>query len=181
MRQRRRLRISRSYRCFSGVFSVVSAVAIASTSTDVAYTEEPIVLAISNFAFIDPSGEIRDQRADHARRLTALGATLEDALSTSNKVNIVPLACHGEECTAMAAGLETLSLEAKSAGAQYLLIGEVRKMSTLVGGLKFAVLDLATNRPTCDRFLSYRGDTDEAWERAARYAVSEIKNHCLPT
>lgn len=180
MRRRQRLRILKSYRVFSGVFSLVLAVAIASTLTDVAYTEEPAVLAISTFAFIDTSGEIRDQRADHARRLTELGATLEEAFSTSNKIDIVQLTCHGKECTAMAAGLEALSLEAKRAGAQYLLIGEVRKMSTLVGGLKYAVLDLATNRPTCDRFLSYRGDTDEAWERAARYAASEIQNHCLP-
>ena len=181
MRQRRRLRISRSCRFFvSGGFSLMLTIAIGSTSTDVAYTAEPTVLAISNFAFIDTSGEIRDQRFEHARRLTALGATLVDALSTSERISIVPLACQGGECTATAAGMEALSLEARRAGAQYLLIGEVRKMSTLIGGLKFAVLDLATNRPTCDRFLSYRGDTDEAWQRAASYAASEIEKHCLP-
>lgn len=181
MHQLRRLRMSKFYLFLvSGGFSLVFTIAIASSSADVAHTAEQTALAISDFAFIDTSGEIRDQRDEHARRLTALGATLEDALSTSDGINIVPLACEGGECSAIAAGLEALSLEARSAGAQYLLIGEVRKMSTLVGGLKFAVLDLATNRPTCDRFLSYRGDTDEAWQRAARYAASEIKKHCLP-
>lgn len=181
MRQERCLRIPMSCRFFvSSGFSLMLTIAMGSTSAGVAYTAEPAVLAISDFAFIDTSGEFRDQRDEHARRLTALGATLENALSASNRINIVPLACEGGECTAMAVGLEALSLEARRAGARYLLIGEVRKMSTLVGGLKFAVLDLATNRPTCDRFLSYRGDTDEAWQRAASYAASEIARHCLP-
>ncbi|WP_425248644.1 DUF2380 domain-containing protein [Chelativorans salis] len=64
--------------------------------------------------------------------------------------------------------------------AGYLLIGEVHKMSTLVGWVKFAVLDLNSNRPVCDRFLSYRGDNDEAWRQAAAFAVRDIERHCIP-
>ena len=65
-------------------------------------------------------------------------------------------------------------------GATLLLVGEVRKTSTLVGWMKFAVLDLSRKVATCDRFLTYRGDTDEAWRRAARFAADDIRRHCIP-
>jgi len=141
---------------------------------------EPVTLAITDFDFRDTSGEVRDQSAEHARRLDALGITLRESLSAGRAMTVVPLACQAGRCTARTAGLEAVSIEAKEAGAKYLLIGEVQKLSTLVGGVKFAVLDLASNKPICDRFLSYRGDTDEAWRRAAEFAAHDIERHCLP-
>lgn len=141
---------------------------------------EPATLATSGFDFRDTSGEARDQRAEHAKRLKVLGTALQEGLSTSGRMNVVPLTCGGGKCTARTAGLEALSVQAREAGARYLLVGEVQKMSTLVGGVKFAVLDLASNKPTCDRFLSYRGDTDEAWRRAGAFAAQDIEKRCLP-
>ncbi len=66
------------------------------------------------------------------------------------------------------------------AGATLLLVGEVHKTSTLVGWMKFAVLDLRRRTATCDRLLTYRGDTDEAWHRAAQFAVRDIERNCIP-
>ncbi len=160
--------------------SLALAAVIAAIPTNLVMAADPTIVATTNFGFIDTSGEVKDQHAEHAKRLKRLDATVRNALSTTDDIEVAPLACEGARCTASAVGLETLSLEARKAGANYLLIGEVRKMSTLIGGLKFAVLDLTTNKPTCDRFLSYRGDTDESWQRAAIYAASEIKTHCLP-
>ena len=53
-------------------------------------------------------------------------------------------------------------------------------MSTLVGWVKFAVLDLGDNKAVCDRYLTYRGDTDEAWRRAAKFTTRDIEEHCIP-
>lgn len=53
-------------------------------------------------------------------------------------------------------------------------------MSTLIGWMKFAVIDLDMNNALCDRFLSYRGGTDEAWQRATRGMLRDIENHCCP-
>ncbi|MGK6314269.1 DUF2380 domain-containing protein [Neorhizobium sp. DT-125] len=156
------------------------AVAAAGTSSGLAGAAEPMTLAITDFDFRDTSGEVKDQSAEHAKRLKALGTTLQESLSASRRMNVVPLTCGAGKCTAGTAGLETLSVQARNVGAGYLLIGEVQKLSTLVGGVKFAVLDLASNKPTCDRFLSYRGDTDEAWRRAAAFAAKDIEKHCLP-
>ena len=140
---------------------------------------EVVTLATAGFDFIDTSGEMRDQTAEHDRRLAALDRIILDSLSGEKNLKTVPLGCK-DNCTLARSGLEALSKHAVAAGASHLLIGQVRKMSTLIGGVKFAVIDLGTNRPACDRFLSYRGDTDEAWSRAAVFAAQEVARHCLP-
>lgn len=159
---------------------VVLAAVIGGISSGPAEAAGPVTLAVSSFDFTDTSGETRHQADEHARRLKALGVTLQKGLSANRRLTVVPLVCGAGECTARTVGLEVLSTEARKTGARYLLIGEVRKMSTLIGSVKFAVLDLTTNKPTCDRFLSYRGDTDEAWQRAAGFAAEVIEKSCLP-
>lgn len=137
---------------------------------------EPSTLAISGFAFKDTSGEIRDQTAEHAARLKEFVAVLQDDLSASPKIDIVALPCEAEGCRDLGA----IAAQAKAASARYLLVGEVHKMSTLVGWVKFAVLDLSENKPLCDRYLTYRGDTDEAWRRAAAFTARDVGKHCMP-
>ncbi|WP_416798231.1 DUF2380 domain-containing protein [Ciceribacter azotifigens] len=137
-------------------------------------------LAIADFDFKDTSGEIRDQSAIHQKRLSALVSTVREQLSEDRRVDVTSMDCGHDQCTPRGLGLATLSRQAKAAGASHLLIGEVHKMSTLVGWVKYALLDLQSNRPTCDRFLTYRGDTDEAWHRAAKFVVQDVERNCLP-
>jgi hypothetical protein len=158
--------------------SVAGAFAVAQSA--LADAVEPSSVAVAGFDFRDTSGEVVDQSADHDARLEAVGVALRNGLSKHQRIRLVPLACQRHECTARTSGLEALSRQARKASARYLLIGEVHKMSTLVGWMKFAVLDLNDNKPTCDRFLTYRGDTDEAWRRAAEFAVRDIEKHCIP-
>ena len=35
-------------------------------------------------------------------------------------------------------------------------------------------------RATCERRMSYRGDSDESWRRAAEFVAGDILRHCLP-
>ncbi len=157
-----------------------SAAVVSVSPPGVANAAEPVVVAVADFGFQDTSGEVRDQTAEHAGRLKALTAAVRQGLSSRAGLTLVSMDCGKGECSAQTEGVDLLSVLAKTAGARYLLLGEVRKMSTLVGGVKFAVLDLASNRPVCDRFLSYRGDTDEAWRRAAVFAAQVIDRNCLP-
>lgn len=137
------------------------------------------VMAVAGFDFRDTSGEIRDQSAEHEARLNDVASTLLEGLSESGNFEPIALNCQNG-CSARTAGLEALSRKAGAIEADYLLVGEVHKMSTLVGWMKFAVLDLAEKKPVCDRFLTYRGDTDEAWHRAAEFVVRDIERHCVP-
>jgi hypothetical protein len=137
-------------------------------------------LAIVRFDFRDTSGEVRDQTAEHEARLNIFEATLEASLSDGQKVHPVAMVCGPGQCSLKKSGVEALSVKAKAGGARYLLVGEVQKMSTLIGWVKFAVLDLEDNKTTCDRYLTYRGDTDEAWRRAAQFTADNVVNHCIP-
>lgn len=150
------------------------------TSPATGETPERLILAIASFDFRDTSGETRDQVAEHRKRLDDVAAMLLAELSGHDKVRPIALSCRTGACSARTSGLEELSAEATAAGATLLLVGEVHKMSTLVGWMKFAVLDLRHMKATCDRFLTYRGDTDEAWQRAARFAVRDIERNCIP-
>lgn len=167
-----------------GLCSTCLAPLLAATLTTMfslaASATEPSGLAVASFDFRDTSGEVRDQKAEHTARLSSFNTILRDDLSRRDTVRLVPLTCEGAQCTASEQGLAALAAQARTGRAKYLLVGEIHKMSTLVGWVKFAVLDLETERPTCDRFLTYRGDTDEAWERAAAYAAREVEKHCLP-
>ena len=137
---------------------------------------EPSALAVASFAFKDTSGEVRDQTAEHAARLKEFGVVLQDDLSASPKIDLVALPCEAGRC----GDLGAIATQAKAASARYLLVGEVHKMSTLVGWVKFAVLDLSENKPLCDRYLTYRGDTDEAWRRAAAFTARDVGKYCMP-
>ena len=55
-------------------------------------------------------------------------------------------------------------------------------MSTLIGTGKLTLIDLPPTERSSQQppSLSYRGDTDEAWDRAARFAAEDVLAHCLP-
>jgi hypothetical protein len=149
-------------------------------TTPEASGQAPSILAIARFDFRDTSGEVRDQQAEHRKRLEDVAATLLVELAGNERIRPMALACRTGGCSARTSGLEGLSEEAAAAGATLLLIGEVHKTSTLVGWMKFAVLEMGRKKAMCDRFLTYRGDTDEAWRRAARFAARDIERNCIP-
>jgi Protein of unknown function (DUF2380) len=66
---------------------------------------------------------------------------------------------------------------ARTAGADYALLGVVQKMSTLVLWCRASLIDLATRKVVLDRWLTFRGDTDEAWRRAASFLTRELEAH----
>jgi hypothetical protein len=136
-------------------------------------------LAVAAFDFKDTSGEPRDQTAEHMARVKIFDTRLRENLAADQRIRLVALPCRAEPCSARNAGVEPLIAQARAANARYLMIGEFHKISTLIGSLKLAVYDLSENKVACDRALSYRGDTDEAFERAARFAARDVEQHCI--
>ncbi|MEH2470000.1 hypothetical protein V1281_000753 [Nitrobacteraceae bacterium AZCC 2161] len=177
--QRAKTRI-RSHSVAHGRFFTFLAGAGAIASAAFAGVDGPPTLAAANFDFRDTSGEVRDQTAEHEARLKAFGVTLRDGLSGNQKIELKALTCQAAQCSAQTPGLVALATQAKTAGVRYLLFGEIHKMSTLVGWVKFAVLDLKDDKPVCDRFMTYRGDNDEAWQHAAKFTVRDIEQNCFP-
>jgi hypothetical protein len=131
----------------------------------------PSPRAIADVAFSDTSGEARDQRDEHAAHLQMLAARLRTDLAASGKFRIVELPCDARPCgTDVEGNLE----RARKAGAKFVVFVVVHKTSTLLLSLPVQVIDTASGKVVFGRYHSFRGDTDEAWERAGRFLVREL-------
>jgi len=155
-------------------FALLFAALLTLGSPALADSAAPLTLAVIDFDYVDTSGEPRDQREDHARRLRDFMMSLRRDLARDGKFRIVALDCGDAPC---AVGKETptdLFDSAKKAGARLLLYGGVHKMSTLVQWAKTQLVDVEKNRLIDDRWLTFRGDDDEAWRRAEAYLAKRL-------
>ena len=138
-----------------------------------AFAAEPPALAVVGFNFVDTSAEAKDQSAAHAARLSALMQTLDAKLAEGGKLRVIALPCTPAPCTADP-DTDGAVDAARKAGAAWVLLGSVRKMSTLILDMPVQVIDLGSNKTLYGRALSFRGDTDDAWQHAARFLAREL-------
>ncbi|WP_378950671.1 DUF2380 domain-containing protein [Mesorhizobium sp. ANAO-SY3R2] len=141
---------------------------------------QPIEIAVAQFYFVDTSGEVEDQKARHENQLRQFETELQKTLSADNRLEIAALPCGSDRCSLENPGIDTLRRQAKTANARYLLAGGIQKMSTLVGWAKITVFDLEDSNRVCDRLFTYRGDTEEAWRRAAEFGAKNVIKACFP-
>jgi hypothetical protein len=164
-----------TWRSGNGLFGVIrlACVWLLLTSADGRSADAP-ALAVTAPSYVDTSGEPRDQVADHARRVKLFADSLRADLATSGKFRITALDCQPSPCTAATSDPAQLIAEARQAGAAYLLIGGIHKMSTLVQWAKFDILDVNTQNVVFARLLTFRGDDDAAWKNAETFLEREI-------
>jgi len=138
---------------------------------------EPPVLAVAEIQYIDTSGEVIDQSADHFRRLREFEASLRTDLAASGKVRNVALDCPPNACSIGDIEADQLLDKAQAAGAGYLLISSFHKVSTLVQWAKFDLVEVKTRNVVFNRLVTFRGDNDKAWRHAESFVVREILDH----
>ena len=134
----------------------------------------PPGLAVAEIDYVDTSGEVIDQGADHRRRLRAFEASLRSDLTASGKWRSVVLDCPPDACSIGDMAANQLIGKAQAAGADFLLISAFHKVSTLIQWAKFDMIDLKTQKLSFERLVSFRGDNDEAWQRAEAFMVRDI-------
>ena len=135
---------------------------------------KPPAIAVAELQYSDSSGEVIDQSADHLRRLREFEAAMRTDLAASGKIRSAVLECPPNACSVGDVDADRLAGKAQSAGADYLLIGRVHKMSTLVQWAKFDLIDVKARTVVFDRLVTFRGDNDEAWRRAEIFMVRDI-------
>jgi uncharacterized protein DUF2380 len=135
---------------------------------------EPIPIAVAEFDYNDTSGEPEDQRAKHAAQLQSFANSIRAGLKSSGKYRVVPLVCEPAPCRVNDMDAESLIAAARKAGAQQLVFGGIHKMSTLVQFAKIQILDLKLDKLVFERLLTFRGDSDDAWDHAQRFVVRDI-------
>ena len=141
--------------------------------------DEPVAVAVADFDYIDTSGEVLDQERVHAQRLRALAQQVREGLDHSGRYRVVTLACDPAPCSVGRTDPAELLAKARAVGARLLLYGGIQKMSTLIQYGNAQVVDLDADRLVFNRNISFRGDNDEAWQRAAQFLVSDLVNENL--
>ena len=138
---------------------------------------EPPAMAVAEIQYVDTSGEVVDQSADHFRRLREFEASLRTDLAAGGKVRSVALDCPPNACSVGDIEAGPLLDKAQAAGAGYLLISSFHKLSTLVQWAKFDIVDVKTRQVVFNRLVTFRGDNDAAWRHAESFIVREILDH----
>jgi hypothetical protein len=164
----------------AGLALIVAAVfTVSAVLRGEAQGEVPAV-AVAEIQYVDTSGEVIDQSADHFRRLREFEASLRIDLAASGKVQNVALDCPPNACSVGDIDADQLLGKAQAAGAAYLLISSFHKLSTLVQWAKFDIVDVKTRNVVFNRLVTFRGDNDKAWRHAESFIVREILDHEEP-
>jgi len=141
----------------------------------------PPSLLVLNLELVDSSGEVTDQREDHERRLAAVREILASELAAREVYAVVD---PGKIQAEIDATRERQYLHAcngceirlaRAVDADRVLTGHVRKVSSLIMALWVDIKDADSGRPVLREVLDFRGDTDQAWQRAALYLVGQLE------
>ena len=136
---------------------------------------QPAALAVLNLDYIDTSGEPTDQTSAHQRRAADFVSALQRDLAANGQYRVVSMSCGSEPCEPAMNPVE-LQKAARAAGARFVVLGGVHKMSTLVQWAKIQIADEEQGRIVFDRLLTFRGDTDEAWQKAESFIARDVLN-----
>ena len=135
-------------------------------------------IAIVDFNYVDTSGEVLDQRAEHEVRLSVFMSALKDDLAAGGKFRVLVPACRPNPCSR--SSRSELLKAANAAGADFLMVGGIHKMSTLVQWAKAELIDLRSGQIVLDKLFTFRGDTDQAWRRAEKFIANELTTLAPP-
>jgi hypothetical protein len=140
-----------------------------------AVTAPRVRLAIVDFVYLDTSGELNDQAAAHRRRLQAFMAALRRDFAADERFHLVTLSCGPVPCK-NDTPTPDLHRAVSDAGAKILVTGGIHKQSTLVQWAKVTAIAIDADRVVLDKLFTFRGDSDEAWDRAETFISQDIRN-----
>jgi hypothetical protein len=150
---------------------------IALTSAPMAIGASPVSIsaAVADFDNLDTAGEDSDRTAAHAARVSAFAGIIGDRLAASDKFEIVPLTCPASPCSPSTIPAAKFIQAARDSGARLVIYGGIQKMSTLVQIGVVQAVDLKTDKVVLNQYLTFRGDSDESFRRAATFVTDYLK------
>jgi hypothetical protein len=148
--------------------------------TGLAAEPAALPIALLDFDYVDTSGEARDQSEFHRQQVDNFTRNLGAQLERSGKFRVVTLHCDPAPCTTDDAAPADLVAKARQSGARLVLFGGVHKASTLVQWAKAQVVDVEADRVVFNRLMSFRGDDEQAWERAEAFLAKDLLSYDWP-
>ncbi len=132
-------------------------------------------LVVFDFELLDTSleGEMRGPQADEHDRLIRISDQVRRQLTETGKyqlLDIAPLKAAAEGSNLQACGGCDVDY-AKRIGADLVITGVMKKVSTLILNLTIFVRDVHTGQLITAMNADFRGNTDESWARATSYLI----------
>jgi len=137
---------------------------------------DAIPVVVADFDYEDTSGEMEDKRAAHTARVKMFPELVRERLAREDKYKVLRLDCAQAACSSHSIGAEDLVAAALKADARLLIYGRIHKMSTLIQWGSIQVVDVQQKQLLLNRLFSFRGDTDEAFRRAAEFVGEMLKD-----
>jgi hypothetical protein len=134
----------------------------------------PLTITVADFDYKDTSGEVRDQSAEHKARVAHFAELVRENLSVKGDYRVLPFDCPQHPCTPIRMGSDDFIAAARRTGARFMVYGGILKVSTLVQSGLVEVLDLQNEKLILKRTVSFRGDNDEAYRRAAAFVGETV-------
>jgi hypothetical protein len=136
---------------------------------------DPPKLAVFDFELLDTSleGEMRGPQTDERDRLIHISDLVRRQLMESGKfqlVDITPVKAAAASSNLQSCGGCDVQY-AQRIGADLVITGVMRKISTLILNLTIFVRDVHTGQLITGMNADFRGNTDESWTRATNYLV----------
>ena len=158
----------------AGLFLGSSLIPDASAET----ASHALAVSVDDFKYRDTSNEPTDQTAVHEKRLRAFMTALRDDVRADHRFELVPSSC-ASNCPTDGPMLRDRLRAASLAGAQILIIGGFHKISTLVQFAQTVAIDTKSQRIVFRKYFQFRGDNDEAWQRAERFVSEDVRDRLL--
>ncbi|AWN38805.1 hypothetical protein DK427_02885 [Methylobacterium radiodurans] len=133
-------------------------------------------MAVLPLKLLDTSGEPTDQSAQHEARLARLTDEIAVDLTGTGLYSAAVLPAEHLRRNCPAGQAACLLQAARDRGAHLIFVGVVHKSSTLILQFWARLVDVRTGRDVLTRDLNFRGDTDEAWQRAEAFLVAQIRD-----
>jgi hypothetical protein len=136
----------------------------------------PLTVAVADFDYVDTSGEVRDQSKEHQARVARFAELLRESIRARGDFHVLPLACAEPPCTPINMQPVNFISASRSSGARFVVYGGIHKMSTLVQWGDIQLLDLEADKVLFRQNVTFRGDTDEAYRRAAAFVGESVRD-----
>src|SRR5258708_21128435 len=159
---------------FTGLFLGSGLISIAYAAN----ADDALAVSVDDFKYRDTSNEPTDQTAVHEKRLRAFMTALRDDVTADPRFELVPSSC-GPNCPTDGPSLRDRLPASSQAGTPILIIGIVHKLSTLVQVVRIAAVNTTAQRVVFRKYFQFRGDNDEAWQRAERFVSEEVRDRLL--
>jgi hypothetical protein len=140
------------------------------------FSAAPLTVAVADFDYIDTSGEVRDQRAEHQARMVHFTELLRENISARGDFHVRPFECTEPPCTPINMQPDKFIAASRRTGARFVVYGGIHKVSTLVQWGDVQLLDLEADKVLFRQNVTFRGDTDEAYRRAAAFVGESVRD-----